>query len=187
MSLRNNKRKGRGTSKGKIKAKNPEDPIKNLKDHFRNLLEQSSTITSKPTRIVFQFARPFNTHNFTMEEIKKCIRGFKYNEAPGLYNIPIEFWKTGALRVPLLEACSKILNWGKAEIWVNTRIVPLTKKEDLGDTGNYRGISLTVAVAKIYNKLLLNGIRPYLDPALRINQNCFYPGRSILSQILEDW
>ena len=110
MSLRNNKRKGRGTSKGKIKAKDPEDPIKNLKDHFRNLLEQSSTITSKPTRIVFQFALPFNTHNFTMEKIKKCIRGFKYNKASGLYNIPIEFWKTGALCVLLLEACSKILN-----------------------------------------------------------------------------
>ena len=32
-----------------------------------------------------------------MEEVKKCIKGFENNKAPGLDNIPIEVWKTGAL------------------------------------------------------------------------------------------
>ena len=54
----------------------------------------------------------------------------------------------------------------------------------MGDTGNYRGISLTVTAAKIYNKILLDRIRPHLDPLLRVNQNGFRTGRSTLPQIL---
>ena len=106
-----------------------------------------------------------------MQELKKCIKGFKNNKASGLDNIPIAVWKTGALNLQLLEACNKTLNGDRAEIWVKSGIIPLSKKADLGDTGNYRGISLTVVAAKIYNKLLLDRIRPHLDRLLRINQN----------------
>ena len=38
--------------------------------------------------------------------------------------------------------------------------------------------------AKIYNKLLLNRLRPKIEPILRKNQNGFRPGRSTLGQIL---
>ena len=48
---------------------------------------------------------------------------------------------------------------------------------------NYRGISLIPIAAKIYNKLLLNRLLPYVDPLLRNNQNGFRAGRSTLSQI----
>ena len=49
---------------------------------------------------------------------------------------------------------------------------------------NYRGISLLPIAAKIYNKLILNRLRPKLQPILRKNQNGFRPGRSTLNQIL---
>ena len=42
----------KGTNKGKIKAKNPENGIKKWKDHFQILLGQSPVITSKPKRTV---------------------------------------------------------------------------------------------------------------------------------------
>ena len=38
--------------------------------------------------------------------------------------------------------------------------------------------------AKIYNKLLLNRLIPFVGPILRKNQNGFRHGRSTLSQIL---
>ena len=38
--------------------------------------------------------------------------------------------------------------------------------------------------AKIYNKLILNRLRPKIEPILRKNQNGFRPGRSTLGQIL---
>ena len=49
---------------------------------------------------------------------------------------------------------------------------------------NYRGITLTAISAKIYNLLLLNRIRPKVDPILRRNQNGFRQNRSTSGQIL---
>ena len=45
-------------------------------------------------------------------------------------------------------------------------------------------MSLTVTAAEIYNKILLDRIRPHLDPLLRVNQHGFRTGRSTLPQIL---
>ena len=63
-------------------------------------------------------------------------------------------------------------------------IIPLPKKGDLSITGNYRGISLTSIVSKLFNRLILNRVRPVIDPHLRPNQNGFRPGRTTIAQIL---
>ncbi len=68
--------------------------------------------------------------------------------------------------------------------WTTASIIPLPKKGDLKDPNNYRGISLTSIAGKIFNKLLLNRIYPFIDPLLRPNQNGFRKGRSTLPQIL---
>ena len=47
------------------------------------------------------------------------------------------------------------------------------KKGDLSLATNYRGISLMAISAKIYNKLLLNRLIPFVGPILRKNQNGF--------------
>ena len=174
----------KGTNKGRIKAKSPEERVSKWKNHFSNLLGQPPNVTTKPTVSVICETLPINTENITMEELVKCVKGFKNNKANGLDNIPIEVWKTGALNQQLLDTCNKTFNGDRPNIWGKSGIVPLPKKGDLGVTGNYRGISLTVTAAKIYNKILLDRIRPHLDPLLRVNQNGFRTGRSTLSQIL---
>jgi len=63
-------------------------------------------------------------------------------------------------------------------------IIPIPKSGDLSKGGNYRGISLCSNVAKTYNRMILNRIRPAIDPHLRKNQNGFRPGRTTTSQIL---
>ena len=62
--------------------------------------------------------------------------------------------------------------------------MPFPKKGDLGQTSNYRGITLTSIAAKIYNSLLLNRIQPEMEKILRRNQNGFRKGRSTIGQIL---
>ena len=174
----------KGTNKGRIKANSPEGRVKKWKVHFLNLLGQPPTVTSKPTVTVVHETLPINTKNISMDELIKCIKSFKNNKADGLDNIPIEVWKSGALDQQLLDVCNRTFNGDRPNMWVKSGLVPLPKKGDLGDTGNYRGISLTVTAAKIYNKILLNRIRPYVDPLLRENQNGFRAGRSTLAQIL---
>ena len=67
---------------------------------------------------------------------------------------------------------------------VSNDFVERPKKGDLTIPTNYRGISLLPIASKIYNKLILNRLRPNLEPILRKNQNDFRPGRSTLGQIL---
>ena len=58
------------------------------------------------------------------------------------------------------------------------------KKKILLSQKNYRGITLTPIAAKIYNLMLLNRIRPEIDPTLRKNQNGFRTKRSTTEQML---
>ena len=63
-------------------------------------------------------------------------------------------------------------------------LIPVPKSGDLSLTANYRGISLKSIVAKTYNRVLLNRIRPHLDDILRPNQCGFREKRSTTEQIL---
>ena len=67
--------------------------------------------------------------------------------------------------------------------WSILNIIPIPKKGDLSLGNNYRGIRLTSLVAKTYNRMILNKIRPYLDCHLRKNHSGFRSGRTTTSQI----
>ena len=62
--------------------------------------------------------------------------------------------------------------------------MPLLKKGNLSLTKNYRGITLISIAAKIFNLMILNRIRPEIDPILRKNQNGFRKNRSTSGKIL---
>ena len=104
--------------------------------------------------------------------------------ASGLDGIPAEVWKIDCLTDELLIICNKTYHGDVPDAWVKGGIIPFPKKGDLGKTSNYRGITLTAIAAKIYNRMLLNRIRPHIDPRLRINQNGFRKDRSTAVQIL---
>ena len=70
--------------------------------------------------------------------------------------------------------------------WITNVIITLPKIRvirDLSRMTNYRGISLMSIAAKVYNKILLDRIRPHVDPILRKNQVGLRPGRSCAQQI----
>ena len=72
----------------------------------------------------------------------------------------------------------------KPQQWSLSNIIPVPKKGNLSNTDNYRGISLTCIIAKLFNRMILNRIREAIDPELRINQNGFRRGRTTVAQIL---
>lgn len=47
------------------------------------------------------------------------------------------------------------------------------QKDNLMLPDDYRGISLTQVTSKVYNRLLLNKVRPLMDSFLHPNQNAF--------------
>ena len=86
----------------------------------------------------------------------------KHKKATGLDDIPAEAWKTGCLKNVLLTIHNKTYHGDAPGIWVKGGILPFPKKDDLGITSNYRGITLSEVAAKIYNKMLLNRLRPHI-------------------------
>ena len=134
----------KNTPTGKIKADNPEERLKKLKDHFHNLLGQSPVIKEQLiTRVILE-TLPVNTRDFTKRELQNGIKSFINGKETCLDDIPIEVWKTKALIHPLLEVCNKTFHDDKPNIWGRSGLVRLPKKGDLDYTKNYRGISLTV-------------------------------------------
>lgn len=69
-------------------------------------------------------------------------------------------------------------------MWSLSSIIPVPKSGDLSKPDNYRGISLICFAAKVYNRMILNRIRPAIDPHLRENQNGFREEGTTLAQIL---
>ena len=89
-----------------------------------------------------------------------------------------QVWKIDDFHQVLLDFCNNVHNQDPINRWRKGCLLPIPKKGNLAITKNYRGITLTAIPAKIYNLMLLNRIRPKIDPVLRKNQNGFRTNRS---------
>ena len=69
--------------------------------------------------------------------------------------------------------CNRAYHRDLPDLCLKGAILPFPKKGDLGSASNYRGITLMAEGAKIYNRMLLDGLRPHIDPKLRNNRNGF--------------
>ena len=125
---------------------------------------------------------PIDTGNITKSETAKAIEQMKAGKAPGCdQSITAEALKHGG--EPVVEALHQICNAVFTQKippsqWIRNIILPLPKKGSLYEMTNYRGISLMSMAAKVYNRILLNRIRPFVDPTLGHNQAGFRTGRS---------
>ena len=87
-----------------------------------------------------------------------------------------------------MEALHRILNfvWEKEEIpddWKRGLLVKLTKKGDLSQCGNWRGIMLLSIPSKVLTRVILNRIKVAVDEVLRDEQAGFRKDRSCIDQI----
>ena len=69
--------------------------------------------------------------------------------------------------------------------WKMAHIVPIHKKGPLNEKGNYRPISLTSVICKMYEKLLRDHILNQIELKICPEQHGFVPGKSCLSNLLE--
>ena len=123
---------------------------------------------------------------FTLEEYRKAKQAMKEDKSPPSEDgIVPEILKRCDMDDIMLEFCNKLhIDGEKPDQWGINDIIPLPKKGDLSITKNYRGIALSPMISKLCNRMILNRIRPKIDPFLRANQNGFRAGRTTLGQIL---
>ena len=119
---------------------------------------------------------------FTLAELKAALQLCHLDKAPGCDKIPyralcvdIPWWQDAILR--FLELCR--LYGCIPSVWKHGVVVPLAKSADASDRNDYRPITLTSCFAKTLEKMILNRIKPSIDPQLDTSQAGFRWGSDV--------
>ena len=175
-----------------LDGSNPKSPTDELNDwakYFESVLNNNFFIPDQESlpKPASKDLESIEINNFSRIEIDIAIDHLRDNKATGLDNvISAEALKHGeeSLRAQIHEICNQVYESNMAPSqWKSSILVPVPKKGNLQLMTNYRGISLMSILAKVYNTVLLNRIRPTIDKLLRPNQAGFRQGRSCAQQI----
>ena len=170
----------------KLKANSPQERVQLWHTHFSNLLGSPPSITEQNTPIEPVFCNlAISEEPFSAKEYDKAKNSLRCGKACGEDGITPEFLKYAGLDREVLGFVNEAFTQGHIpDKWKTLVIVAVPKSGDLSKPDNYRGISLISLVMKLYNRLILNRLRPVIDPLLRINQNGFRQRRTTVGQIL---
>ena len=176
------------TQSSQLNGNNAEDIVVLWYEHFRKLLGNSPVVTDENEEIPPVFENLYIKDDiFTLDEYKRAKRLIKCGKSAWEDGIMPEVLKY----VPIDEIVLDIINKSyiyiyseQPDLWNISNIVPVPKSGYLTKADNYRGISFTSIMAKTYNRMIINRIRPVLDPLLRHNPNGFRQKRTAVGQII---
>ena len=170
----------------RIRGESAEKRVATWYSHFKNLLGNPPELleSNEPITPIFSDL-PIPDGPFTMSEYTKAKAEMKNNKSSGEDGVAPEVLKYVPVDDIILEFINRSYeDEDQPEQWSTLNIIPVPKSGDLSQTDNYRGICLSSVVSKTYNRMILNRIRPYIDPLLRDSQNGFRQERSTVGQIL---
>ncbi|KAJ4441531.1 hypothetical protein ANN_11387 [Periplaneta americana] len=155
------------------------------KNYFAQLLNVHRPNRNDRDEIEIQTAEPFIPEP-TLAEVEIAIVNLKKYKSPGIDQIPAELIQEGgsALYSEIYKLVLAI--WEKEivpEQWKESIIVPIFKKGDKTNCGNFRGISLLLTSYKILSNILLRRLTPYVDEIIGDHQCGFRRNRSTIDKI----
>jgi hypothetical protein len=101
-----------------------------------------------------------------VEDIKNLVSKLENNKSPGIDTITNELIKNGGdgICVALVKLFNRLLEFEKSpDKWNKGIIVPIFKKGNKNDLNNYRGITLTSCISKMFNRLISNCISSFIE------------------------
>ncbi len=130
---------------------------------------------------------PLTDSPITHTEIHKAIAKLKMKKSSGPDSIPNEIIRASA--PIMIEALSSLFNKILASgvyphSWNNSNLILIHKKDNPLDPANYRGISITSCISKLFNSIINERILAVLMPKLNRYQHGFTPGRRTSDPIL---
>ena len=126
--------------------------------------------------------------NFSPEVVCRFLKQVKPQKAAGPDGIHGMVLKNCAigLAVPLSKLFYMSYNTGTIpEEWKFANVVPVFKKGSKNDVKNYRPISLTCLVSKVFEKIVRDRIMEICKDKLCSNQHGFLPAKSCTTQMIE--
>jgi hypothetical protein len=144
----------------------PQDLI----EHYTTLLHKPSTPDPELSETITNLsAEPFFSdidYLITCDEVTSKIRSLKSGKAPGLDRISSEMLKASVITmVPLYtKLFNSIYSQGKyPHSWNSGYIVNIHKGGPISDPNNYRGITISNALAKVFSMILNDRLDKYLS------------------------
>ena len=189
-------------SKRKIK-----ETVSAVKDKFNiltrdpkktaNLLAEffSSTFVNEPFVPLGEDCYKFSNEligdlEITNDMVKKQLKKLVISKSMGPDNIPPKVLSALSENDGFVEAVTCLFNkcFSTAtmpKIWKTANVTALHKKGSKTDRSNYRPISLTCILCKVYEKLVRAHILTHVESKISKHQHGFVSGRSCLSNLLE--
>ena len=134
--------------------------------------------------------KPYNIQGQHIEVtdvmIERAIRSMKNKKAPGPEGLPAELLKNGTnkLNKYLKELFTRYVNGEEIPLsWKEAWITPIHKKGRKDECSNYRCISVTSTMSRLYGKLIRNIIEQEYGPYEIEEQTGFRTGRSCVDHI----
>ena len=162
---------GKASLTGKLNGKSPDERKKQWHNHFKTLL---GTSDNRPPPTVIKTILPnlnICDEELALDEVIKAKKQAREGKATGEDGIMPEVIKRININ-DILQFSNKLLMEGqKPDQFSVLDLQPIPKSGNRGLTDNYRGISLMSIIAKLVNRMILNRIRPKIDPLLRGNQS----------------
>ena len=128
--------------------------------------------------------------NIDKPKVKKLLQNLKENKAMGPDNIHPKLLKYLAENDNFVEALTILLNKCVDQecipaVWKSALVIPIHKKGSVHQAENYRPVSLTCILCKLYETILREHILSYVIDIISEHQHGFMGGRSCLSNLLE--
>ena len=162
---------------------NPVDQSKLFNDYFA---DQFSSASNYNIRINFE-NDGINDIEFNFRHVRKLLRRANVNKAPGPDRIHGKILKncSGSLAYPLSLIYRTSYNTGLIPSeWKLANVVPVHKKGSKANVENYRPISLTCLVMKIFENIIRDELMHKCEHLLNDNQHGFLPQRSCTTQLV---
>ena len=188
-------------SKRKIKS-----GVTELKDENGNLCDDvkknadilgkffASTFTKEPDDIQLDFSEQYtdieiSDIEFDNSDVKNLLSELNIFKSEGPDSIHPKILKTLSENEDFVDAVTllfkKCYDSGKIpEIWKTAKVTALHKKGSKCDAKNYRPISLTCILCKLFEKLIRSHILKHFEPFIDAAQHGFLSGKSCLSNLL---
>lgn len=122
-----------------------------------------------------EIIKPFNELDYliTPEEISKAIKSLKCSKASGFSTISNEMIKNSQhICIPLLKKLFNVVlsNGIYPKTWSQGYISPIHKSGSKYDPANYRGITITDNIGKLFNQILNTRLTAFLEKRNLINK-----------------
>lgn len=167
----------------------PADKIspKRWVEHFKNLLNNTNKGDINALEVGNSFEAVLDSR-ITTNEIQEALCELKTGKAPGPDGILVEYLHVfGELFGDILHnLINKIFSEHiYPSDWTINFLKPIFKKGETDDTGNYRGLAVGSAFAKLFSHILLKRLTRYIEEKklLSPNQIGFLKGKSTADHI----